>query len=193
MRTGKMLRTIGDVGPGENDYIIGGVAVVFDKETTLWKEDGYAVTEEIASEACDAALARPDDVRCLINHDSNLICGRNAAGTLQLWKEADGLHFKCELDPEVRWQQDYWRSIKRGDLNQCSFAFTIDSEEKVQRENGTHYIVRDLHLYDVSVVAYPAYSDTSAYARDRDAACDERRDRDAGHELDLLEKELSIL
>ena len=200
MRKDRMVRAAGAIGPGEDDYIIQGVAVVFGRETVLWEDEGYSVTEEIAPEACDNALARPDDVRCLINHDSNLICGRNTAGTLELWKELDGLHFKCQLDPEVSWQVDYWRSIKRGDLNQCSFAFTIDAEERIKNETNTHYIIKYLHLYDVSVVAYPAYVDTSAGARSADADRGQRDDSDEAVEkkdvvnvLDLLQTEVDFL
>ena len=194
MRTDKMIRTVGTIGPAAGDeYVIEGVAVLFGQETLLVDDAGFRVTEEIAPEACDNALARPDDVRCLLNHDSNIILGRNTAGTLSLWKETDGLHFRATLDPEITTQADVWRCTQRGDYSQCSFAFTIDAEEKIKRDNGVHYIVRDLHLYDVSVVAYPAYSDTTAYARDAESAGDERRDNDAAWMTELLEHEISVL
>jgi HK97 family phage prohead protease len=60
-------------------------------------------------------------------------------------------------------------SIKRGDLDQMSFAFfTIEDEWAEEEFEGRKFPVRTLHdleIDDVSVVTYPAYHATEVQVR----------------------------
>ena len=191
MRQGKMLRTVGSIAADpENEFVLIGTAVLFNNTITIAERDGWKITEEIAPTACDNALARPDDVRCLLNHNPDLIFGRNLADNLVLWKDEKGLNFRDTLEPEIDWHANYWKAVQRKDLTQCSFAFSIDGEEKIRRDYGTHYIITDMHLYDVSVVTYPAYADTTAYARDLDGA---GRLRIEEKDFSVLQAEIDLL
>lgn len=59
--------------------------------------------------------------------------------------------------------------VERGDVSQCSFGFDILDEETLYRDDGTvHWIIKRVKLYEVSVVTFPAYDDTSVAARKRD-------------------------
>jgi uncharacterized protein len=117
------------------------------------------------------------DVRALINHDPTRILGRTKSGTLKLADSASGLNFRVEL-PDTGYARDLHESIKRGDISQCSFAFTANEDEWTDEEiDGEMCSIRTLKsvtVFDVSAVTYPAYEETSVSARDLRAAFDER-------------------
>ena len=59
--------------------------------------------------------------------------------------------------------------MKRGDVDQCSFGFDIVKEDTEVRDDGSvHWTIREVKLYEVSVVTFPAYTETSVSARKRD-------------------------
>ena len=59
--------------------------------------------------------------------------------------------------------------VQRGDVTQCSFGFDIVDEESIYNPDGTcMWIIRDVVLYEVSVVTFPAYAETSVQARKDD-------------------------
>lgn len=105
------------------------------------------------------------DVRALINHDPNLILGRNRAGTLRLWEDEHGLG-NAIRPPDTQYARDLRVSMQRGDVDAMSFSF-IALNDVWGTENGV--TVRDLitckSLFDVSIVTYPAYQATSAAFR----------------------------
>ena len=58
--------------------------------------------------------------------------------------------------------------VQRGDVDQCSFGFEITSEEYSENENGVHWTIKSVNLYEVSVVTFPAYEDTQVSARKKE-------------------------
>lgn len=65
-------------------------------------------------------------------------------------------------------------------LYQCSFGFEIVDEESEFRDDGSvHFTIREVKLYEVSVVTFPAYSETSVSARKQDVAEIQKRKLDA--------------
>jgi uncharacterized protein len=123
------------------------------------------------------SLASGQDVKCLVNHDSNQVLGRLANKTLTLTDAPDGLHFVCKLNKDSQAHRDLYASVRRRDLSECSFAFIVDGEDgqsfSSPDKNGllTRTIKR-AKLRDVSVVASPAYGNgaTSVDARSAAAA-----------------------
>ena len=62
-----------------------------------------------------------------------------------------------------------YHRVQRGDVTQCSFGFDIKDEEYQHRPDGSDlWIIRDVVLYEVSVVTFPAYAETSVQARKDD-------------------------
>ena len=106
------------------------------------------------------------DVRALFNHDPNYVLGRVPAGTLELNEDEQGLHFSVTA-PDTAWARDLHESVKRGDINQCSFAFSVEKDEWTRGVNGEPdwRELKKVRLYDVSIVTYPAYEATSVSAR----------------------------
>lgn len=116
--------------------------------------------ERLARSAFESALGDPDtDVRALVNHDPNLLLGRQGAGTLRIHTDDEGLAFEVDL-PNTSYANDLREVMARGDLDGASFAFIPgeDSWERAPdgRQLRTHTSVRQ--LIDVSPVTFPAYS-----------------------------------
>lgn len=108
---------------------------------------------------------REDDVRALWDHESMYVLGRNRAGTLGLWEDDHGLRVSI-TPPATSWARDLITSMQRGDINQMSFGFfTRDDNWRVENGQKIRDLI-DVELFDVSIVTYPAYPQTSAEARD---------------------------
>ena len=144
---------------------IGGIAAVINSVTDL----GY-FEEVIEKGAFDNALNKEYDIRCLFNHEAELILGRTKANTCNVFVNGDGnLEYTWVPDYENPTHMSVVRSIMRGDITQSSFAFTIKeqkwSESTKYGTMGKRTITMIEDLYDVSPVTYPAYADTEADAR----------------------------
>ncbi|MFD1899968.1 HK97 family phage prohead protease [Enterococcus termitis] len=56
--------------------------------------------------------------------------------------------------------------MKRGDIDQCSFGFRVLEEDTEWRDDGTvKWTIKEIELFEVSVVTFPAYEDTEVEAR----------------------------
>jgi phage head maturation protease len=60
--------------------------------------------------------------------------------------------------------------LRRGEINQSSFAFTVREDKWTKREDGSwkRNIIQFDELYDVSPVYNAAYSKTSVYMRGKE-------------------------
>ena len=133
-----------------------GYAAVFNSVTDLG-----TFREQIAPEAFNRVLTESPDVVALLNHDNNFVLGRTTSGTLSLDLDEKGLRYTLKLGGQS-YAKDLAESMRRGDIFQSSFAFTIE-RESWQENVRTVEEVRG--LYDVSVVTRPAYKDASADLR----------------------------
>ena len=140
-----------------------GYAAVFDS----WSEDLGGFRERIARGAFKNAIERGDDVRALINHDPNLVIGRTTAGTARLSEDEHGLRFEIDA-PDVTYARDLRENMRCGNISQCSFSMVVDRETWTDVRDGlSERTIEDVHLYDISIVTYPAYQATSAAARSK--------------------------
>ncbi len=143
-----------------SERVIEGYFAVFNSETELWK----GAYEEIHPEAFNSTLG--NDVRALINHDTNLVLGRNKSGTLELKVDSHGLWGSIKVNEKDTDAMNLYERVKRGDVDQCSLGFNILNEETDFREDGTvKWTLKEIDLHEVSVVTFPAYSDTGVQAR----------------------------
>ncbi len=136
---------------------IEGYAAVFNELS----EDLGGFRERIRRGAFSQSLRNGADVRALIDHEPSLILGRTKAGTLQLREDERGLHFSVEV-PRNATGEGILESVSRGDVDQCSFAF------RVRKDAWPFPHTRELlevDLFDVSVVTYPAYPQTTVAVR----------------------------
>lgn len=140
---------------------IRGYAAVYNSDSE-WMGGFY---EQIATGAFDNVL--DNDVRAYFNHDENLLLGRVSSGTLRIGTDKRGLYYEVDL-PNTTYANDLVELMKRGDVNQSSFAFLIDEDRWEQRDGKTYRIIEKVsRLLDVSPVSQPAYPDaTSELKRD---------------------------
>lgn len=135
-------------------------------------------TESVAPGAFTNTLG--GDIKALCDHDTRLVLGRSKAGTLELREDSHGLWGRITINPNDSDAVNLYERVKRGDVDQCSFGFDIREEEADFRDDGSvHFTIRDVELYEVSVVTFPAYSETSVSARKRDVAEIQKRKLDA--------------
>lgn len=141
------------------DIYISGYFVVFNSIYELWT----GATESIAPTAFDDALA--DDIRALIDHETRLVLGRTKSGTLTLKVDSRGLWGEIKINQKDQDAMNLYERVKRHDVDQCSFGFDIIEEEFEDRGDSVHWTIKKVKLYEVSVVTFPAYVDTSVTAR----------------------------
>jgi len=140
-----------------------GYAAVFNSEAVI---GGY-MREVIAPGAFKAALK--GDVRALVDHDSGRIIGRTKSGTLRLSEDAKGLAVEIDV-PDTRDGNDLWTLVERGDLDAMSFGFAVTKQEWDETGDMPLRTIREVELYEVSAVAFPAYADTSIAMRSLEEA-----------------------
>ena len=122
--------------------------------------------ERVKVGAFKRALERADDVRILLNHNWERDLGGTKDGNLELYEDAIGLHARATItDKEVIEQ------ARNGELKGWSFGFT-DRDVEQSEENGfTVRNVKDLDLYEVSLInrsKVPAYDGTLVAVRSAD-------------------------
>lgn len=152
---------------------ISGYFAVFDDLYEMWQ----GATEEVDPHAFDEAL--DDDIRCLADHDSRIVLGRNIAGTLTLKIDNKGLWGEVEINPNDTEAMNVYARVKRGDVNQCSFAFDVIEQEEHWNGNAVHWILKKVKLYEVSVVTFPAYEGTEVDARRKEVEKIKKRQAEA--------------
>lgn len=134
--------------------IFRGHALVFDSPS----EDLGGFTEYVARGATKRVLENHPDTRALFNHDPNYVLGRTISKTLDLREDPKGLHVYFTA-PDTSYARDIRELVKRGDVNQMSFAFQVERDRWEESADGS--IVRTIlelkDLHDVSIVTYPAY------------------------------------
>jgi HK97 family phage prohead protease len=127
--------------------------------------------EQVDQRAFDRTLAGKPDVRLLIDHEGQPLA-RTKSGTLTLSTDSTGLRVHAPLDPSDPDVQRLIPKMRRGDLDQMSFAFRVPAggDEWDYSGDRTMRTLNELNLSggDVSVVTYPASPTTSASVRARD-------------------------
>ena len=158
------LKTDFKVREQEKERYIEGYFIRFNEETELWP----GVYEEVAPEAVANSL-KNNDIRCLFNHDTNIVLGRTGNGTLELKADEKGVYGRVKINQNDKQAMDILARIERGDINACSFGFNIIKEDIENREDGTvKFVLREIDLKEVSPVTFPAYPTTSISARKKD-------------------------
>jgi len=136
--------------------VITGYAAVFNELS----QDLGGFREQIAPGAFKRALEMNQDVRALVDHDPSRIIGRSTSGTLEMIEDDHGL--RVQIDPaDTTAGRDIMESINRGDVSGMSFGFVVRDEDWDMRDGENIRTVRDMDLFDVSVVTFPAYTASS--------------------------------
>lgn len=153
--------------PDAKDGSIGtltGYAAVFG----AWSEDLGGFREKIRTGAFKKSLEAGDDVRALMAHDTAAVIGRRSAKTLDIGEDEKGLRFEIKL-PNTSHARDLVESVKRGDISGMSFGFETIEDSWTHRKEGEAFVYErelvEVRLIEVSPVAFPAYTATTAEVR----------------------------
>jgi uncharacterized protein len=143
------------------------------------------------------AVQFDDDVRADFNHEANRILGRVSAGTLTLSIDSRGVKMEC-TPPNAVWADDLLVSMRRGDINQGSFAFRVLPGGEQYTTGGNGEQIRTLTrilVRKVSVVSDPAYPTTAIAVRSRPSPQPERfihKPASGQEQLELMRRVLSL-
>ena len=149
----------------DGNLYIDGYFAVFNSEYWLWDKAFETIDPGAFS------LETDQDVRALTNHDTTLVLGRTAAGTLQLQLDERGLFGTILINSRDQDALNLYERVKRGDVTQCSFGFDILQESVEYRDDGiTVWHIQRVKLYEVSVCTFPAYEETGVQARQAELA-----------------------
>jgi hypothetical protein len=151
-----------------------GYAAVFNSDSQPLRAGARGqFVERIAPGAFARSLAALD-VRGLYNHRDDYVLGRKSAGTLRLAEDDKGLRYEIDA-PDTSYARDLMESIRRGDVTGSSFSFATVADDWSDGPDGMPIrTLKDVHVFDVGPVTFPAYADTSAACRSLD------RHREAG-------------
>lgn len=134
-----------------------GYAAVFNADS----EPLGGFTERIAPGAFRRSLTSHGwDVKLLANHDAGRVLGSTRAKTLKLTEDERGLWVEATL-PDNTDGRDIAESIRRGDIDSMSFGFSTQPGGESWSADGSIRTLTDVKLYEVSIVAWPAYSSTA--------------------------------
>lgn len=158
----------------EESRKVEGYALLFDTSS-----DGLGF-EEVIEHGALAGVIEKSDVYALLNHSFQRgILARDKYGkgpSLELTVDNRGLMYRFEA-PKTALGDELLENLRRGEINESSFAFDVDSDTWEKKDDGTWK--RTIHkfgqLYDVSPVYAGAYSKTSVYMRGKEEA--EARDK----------------
>ncbi len=204
MFSGKIVRSIDfenltTTEENDNELIVEGIAVVFNRETLLFSYGDTEVYELVDPNAFTSTDMR--DVIFNYNHDGR-VYARNNSTSLKIWIAADGVHMRAVLYKDDRGHLELYNDIKRGYVNKMSYQYSLAKDGLKREATDTKVLYRVLNvkkLYDVSAVAIPAYDSTSIEARSLDDIRDyeslylnESRDKDFIFRKKKLEVKLKL-
>lgn len=142
---------------GSHAHQLRGYAAVFNQLS----DPLTGLREKIRPGAFKRSVQLGADVRALVDHNPAMIIGRTRAGTLRLHEDAHGLLTEIDLPPTTV-GRDLYESVRRGDVSAMSFGFRVVKD--VWPERNLRELV-DVELFDVSVVTFPAYPQTTVDVR----------------------------
>jgi HK97 family phage prohead protease len=119
--------------------------------------------ERIAPGAFKRSLKARNDIKLLFNHDTGAVLGSTRAGTLKLEEDNYGLRVTAILPPTTL-GNDVKVLVQRGDLSAMSFGFSVPANGDSWNTDGTERTLRSVRIHEVSIVAFPAYSQTAGTA-----------------------------
>lgn len=157
----------------QDERIIEGYFALYENEAEIYE----GVYEIISRGAFAETLNK--DIRALWNHDTMKILGRSGNGTLELKEDEKGLFARFKI-PNTSYADDLLELVKNGYVNQASFGFYIVDEQLEELASGAiRWRINKIDLFEVSVVTFPAYENTSVSARSAEVEEIKKRKIDA--------------
>jgi hypothetical protein len=155
---------------GDQPAQLTGHAAVFNQWTEISSWWGGSLWDERIAPGAFKKTISEADIRALWNHDDNVVLGRNKAGTLELREDDKGLAITL-TPPDSEWGRPVLEAVRRGDVSGMSIAFQVMQEDweygdkKKDPKAKTRRTIKEVKLFEVSPVTFPAYPQTDISAR----------------------------
>lgn len=148
-----------------NKILIDGYVNAVERESKVLYDTRGQFIEKIRAGVFQRALEKAENVRVLLDHESDRELADTKSGKARLVEDNIGLRATVEIDdPEVI------QKAKENKLRGWSFGFLCNKEDRTTDEDGIEKrTVRDLDLLEVSIIddrKSPAYLGTSIEVRD---------------------------
>lgn len=150
-----------EVRESENGMTFYGYAAKFNSRS----ENLGGFYEVIEPGAFGRSLKSRNDVKLLVNHDTGRVLASSRSKTLRLYEDSVGLRVEADL-PNTTDGRDMAELLKRGDLSSMSFGFNVIKD--AWNSEGDMRTLKSVRLFEVSIVAFPAYQATEASVRGLD-------------------------
>lgn len=173
------IRATDPAGPDQR-LVIKGMAIVYDQPTTINDPAGKYI-EVIKRGALDGADL--SDARLLYNHNLNRVPLARTPKTMRFNLNPAGLEMEAEL-PGTEDARSVYTAVQRGDLSGMSFSFKVpEGGDSYDRATNTRTIHKIEKVYEVSIVPFPAYPQTSVEARAEMTKAAEREQQTAAAKI----------
>lgn len=169
-----MSATLLDVEEGQSLLkVLEGRAIAFDTPTPIFQDlEGTQYYEQIHRDALKGVDL--SNVALKYNHSEHVSpLASTKAGTLDLKVTSQGLEVTARMANTTQ-ASDIHELVRTGHLDKMSFAFTV-ANDAYDSKTKTRTIFNFDKMYDVSVVDFPAYEQTSVSARNYIKAQQETR------------------
>jgi HK97 family phage prohead protease len=135
-----------------------GYASVFNSAS----EDLGGFIEYVAPGAFKRSLQSRNEVKLLWNHDSSEPLASLRGGTMQLIEDERGLKVTAKL-PNTTRGRDIAELLRTKVIDSMSFGFNVIKDS--WSRDGQTRTLESVRLFEVSVVSFPAYAETTATVR----------------------------
>ena len=152
--------------------------------------DAGGWTEIIERGATAKSIKDGADTRLLFDHDG-IPLARTSSGTMRLLSDDLGMMVDADLDPASPYAQSVRSAVLRGDADQMSFAFRVTRQE--WNEDYTERRIKEVQLFDASVVTYPASEATVVQMNNTTEEVEMRDASDEAQEESLVEQIRGLL
>lgn len=173
---GKFQPHLREAADGGESRTIEGYAIVFGVRSILladWYDRYYEVIEP---GAIDEERLREMDIKMTMFHDREILLARSnkGQGTLHLSVDEIGVKYEFEA-PRTCDGDNALELVRRGDLTGSSFTFWSDERSSVRYELLDddvllRHVDRIDRVYEMTIAADPAYTETTVTAREVEAA-----------------------
>lgn len=188
------IRTIDNFQKQSDGNKLEGIAIRFNSESQVLYENKRYFREVIAPTAISQELVDNSDIKFLVNHDKNKMVARrkNGKGSLDVQVRDDGVYFSFDV-PDTTVGKDLREMVERGDIQNCSFAFSTDNKKDCTWDFSNDIPTRTVNtiegIYDLSAVADPAYQETEISARSMDEMIGEmKREKESAKDDDVKDE-----
>jgi HK97 family phage prohead protease len=158
-----------------------GYASVFNSRS----ENLGGFTEFVAPGAFTRSLKSRNDVKLLWNHDAGQVLGSTRAKSMTLIEDERGLKVTATL-PNTSLGRDTAELIRTGIIDSMSFGFNVIKDS--WNTEGNERTLHSVRLFEVSIVAFPAYAGTAGTTNVRSVEKLAKR-----AEVDMAELEAALI